>query len=424
MAVGLGSAPLVALAIVWLNLAVSYGLFFSFSVFFVPLLEEFRWSRGSTAAIFSLATIVQGLASPVVGALVDRVGPRRVLLGGAMLLGGASILASRIHSLWDLFLITGVMAALGLAGTGWVPSSALLARWFARRRGGVTGLAFSGMGIGVLVMGPLAQFLIVQTGWRRANLLLGLATLLVLVPLLWFGVKNVPPLSPEPGRGPVSDLRHSLGSELGPTVRQALAVRTFWALFFAFLFTPLAVMPVFTHQVAFAVDQGFSRMFVASIFGLTGLMSSIGRVGFGWISDRIGRERSATLSFGCTAAGIAALLLLEVAPRAAFLYAYAILFGLGFGARGPIVTAMATDFFGGKRFGAIYGILNLGNGIGAALGPWFSGAVYDVTGTYRWAFLTSVGFCVVATACFWIATARGDGRHEGLGSPGRVRPGG
>lgn len=419
MIVGPGATPWVALTIVWLTLAISYGLFFSFSIFFVPLLEEFRLSRGFTAGIFSLSTIVQGLASPVVGALVDRVGPRRVLLTGATLLGAASILASRIQHLWELYLITGVMAALGLAGAGWVPSGALLARWFARHRGGVIGLAFSGMGIGILVVGPVAQFLIVQVGWRQANLLLGSATLSLLVPLLWFGVKNAPPASSEvgPRRGaggssnggsPVRSREEpDAAAPLGPTVREALATRPFWALFFAFLFTPLAVMPVFTHQVAFAVDQGFSRMFVASIFGLTGLLSSVGRVGFGMISDRIGRELSATLSFGCTAGGTLVLLFLEILPHPGLLYAYAILFGLGFGARGPIVTAMATDFFGGKRFGAIYGILNFGNGIGAAVGPWFSGVVHDATGSYRWAFLTSVAFCVVASACFWAATSRG-----------------
>jgi MFS family permease len=283
----------------------------------------------------------------------------------------------------------------------------------------VIGLAFSGMGIGILVVGPVAQFLIVQVGWRQANLLLGSATLSLLVPLLWFGVKNAPPASSEVGsrRGaggsstsgfPVRSREEpDAAAPLGPTVREALATRPFWALFFAFLFTPLAVMPVFTHQVVFAVDQGFSRMFVASIFGLTGLLSSVGRVGFGMISDRIGRELSATLSFGCTAGGTLVLLFLEILPHPGLLYAYAILFGLGFGARGPIVTAMATDFFGGKRFGAIYGILNFGNGIGAAVGPWFSGVVHDATGSYRWAFLTSVGFCVVAAACFWAATSRG-----------------
>ena len=402
---GPGAAPWVALTIVWLTLATSYGLYFSFSIFFVPLIEEFRWSRGLTAGIFSLSTVVQGLASPIVGTLVDRLGPRRVLLAGAALLGTASILASRIQHLWELYLITGVMAALGMAGAGWVPAGVLLSRWFARRRGGMIGLAFSGMGIGVLVVGPVAQYLIVQTGWRRASLLLGVATLLLLIPLLWFGVKSVTP------GGSEASLRRDSSSpdraaSAGPSVRQALLTRRFWVLFLASFVTPLAVMPVFVHQVAFAVDQGFSRMFVASIFGLSGVLSSVGRVCFGVISDRVGRAQAATLSFCCTAGGTLALLVAEISPHPGLLYAYAILFGLGFGARGPIMTAMATDFFGGERFGAIYGILNFGNGIGAALGPWYSGLVHDLTGSYRWAFVTSMSFCGVGAACFWAAASR------------------
>jgi len=163
------------------------------------------------------------------------------------------------------------------------------------------------------------------------------------------------------------------------------------------------VFPVFTHQVAFAVDLGYPPMFVAGTFGLMGFMSSIGRILFGAVSDSVGRELAATLSFGCTAAGTAALLLLEAWPHPGWLYAYAILFGLGFGARGPIITAMAAELFGGQRFGAIYGVMNLGNGLGGAIGPWFGGVVHDLTGSYRPAFLTAVGFCGVASACFWVA---------------------
>ena len=163
---------------------------------------------------------------------------------------------------------------------------------------------------------------------------------------------RVPP-APAPG-----DAAREIGA--------ALQTRAFWALFFAYLCTPLAVFPVVTHQVAFAVDQGFPRLFVAGIFGLTGLLSVVGRIVFGIAADRIGRATSATISYGCTAAGTLCLLGLESWRHAAPLYAYALLFGLGFGARGPIITAIASQLFHGRRFGVIYGILSVGNGIGAA----------------------------------------------------------
>jgi MFS family permease len=158
--------------------------------------------------------------------------------------------------------------------------------------------------------------------------------------------------------------------------------------------------------VAFAVDQGFPRMFVAGIFGLTGLMSTVGRIGFGVAADRIGRATSATISYGCTALGTLCLLGLELWPHAAALYAYALFFGLGFGARGPIITAMASQLFPGRRFGAIYGALSVGNGIGGGIAPWFGGFVHDLTGSYRVAFLIAVGFCAAGAACFWLARPR------------------
>lgn len=270
------------------------------------------------------------------------------------------------------------------------------------------------MGIGVLGIGPLAQWLIAAVGWRQANLYLGLGALSVLFPLVWFGLREAPAVvapgqGDQAGEAPVSEGGRPPGSSPsspGLSVGEALGTRSFWALFFAYFFTPLAVFPVFTHQVAFAVDLGFSPLLVAGLFGLMGLMSSVGRVAFGAISDRLGPALAATLSFAFTAGGTAALLILEVRPGSGWLYAYAVLFGLGFGARGPIITATATQLFGGRRFGAIYGVLNLGNGLGAAIGPLFGGAVHDATGSYRAAFLTAIGFCVAASACFWIMGTR------------------
>ena len=274
---------------VWITLAIASGLYFSFPVFFVALLEEFGWSRGATALAFSISSVTQGLLSPVVGTLVDRLGPRRVMLGGTFVLGGACLLSSGVGSLWSLYLVVGVLAAAGSCAVSWVPSGALIARWFAERRGSMMGLAFSGMGAGVLVMGPLAQWLIAVKGWRAAYLVLGAGTLAVLVPLVWFGIHD----GPAPRRAGVLPAA-SPGGGAWPDVRAALRTRTFWALFFAYLCTPLAVFPIVTHQVAFAVDQGFPRLFVASIFGLTGLLSVVGRIGFGVAADRIGRAMSAT----------------------------------------------------------------------------------------------------------------------------------
>ena len=192
------ASPWVLLMTVWLTLGVTFGLMFSFSVFLVPLLEEFRWSRGLAAGAFSLSAVVQGLLSPAIGTLVDRFGPRRLILWGAVVLGVASVLGSQITSVWHLYLVTGVLTAVGVSAVGWVPSAALVAQWFARRQATMMGLAFSGMGVGVLTMGPLAQWLISHHGWRNAYLFLGIGTLVLLVPLVWLGVHNAPRAAPVP----------------------------------------------------------------------------------------------------------------------------------------------------------------------------------------------------------------------------------
>src|SRR5438552_8360406 len=256
--------PWVVVGTVWVTLAIASGLYFSFPVFFVALLDEFGWSRGATAAAFSISSVVQGLLSPVVGILVDRLGPRRIMLGGAGLLGVGGVLASRIGALWSLYAVIGVLAATGLCAVSWVPSGTLIARWFAERRGSMLGLAFSGMGAGVLVMGPLAQWLITAYGWRAAYVVLGVATLAVLLPLIWFGVRDAP-VAPVPKRGEAEPRPTPARRDIG----DALRTTAFWALFFAYLCTPLAVFSVVTHSVAFAVDHGFARLFVAGIFRLT-----------------------------------------------------------------------------------------------------------------------------------------------------------
>src|SRR5262245_13063376 len=396
-----GSIPWLVIGSVWITLAIASGLYFSFPVFFVALVEEFGWSRGATAAAFSISSVVQGLISPLVGMLVDRLGPRRVMLGGAALLGLGCTLSSRVTSLATLYLMVGVLAAIGACAVSWVPSGALIARWFTERRGSMMGLAFSGMGAGVLVMGPLAQWLIAGHGWRVAYLVLGVGTLAVLLPLIWLGVREAPAPPPRPSGEPQIEKPDDRGD-----VVDALRTRAFWALFFAYLCTPLAVFSVVTHSVAFAVDHGFPRLFVAGIFGLTGLLSVVGRVVFGIAADRIGRATSATVSYGCTAVGILCLLGLEVWPHVAALYTYAVFFGLGFGARGPIITAIAAQIFPGRRFGVIYGLLSVGNGIGGGLAPWFGGFVHDLTGSYRIAFLIAVGFCAIGSMCFWLARPR------------------
>ncbi len=397
--------PLVA--VVWLLLAGAYGLFLSFPVFFVPLLEEFQWSRALTVGAVSLSTVVQAALSPVAGILVDRIGTRPVILAGVVMLTAASVLMGFVHAPWQLYACTGVLGATGVVSLGWVPMGALLSRQFSENRGRKIATAFSGMGVGVFAMGPATQWLIAHLGWRIATMVLGAVGFAFLFPLAFFGVRDVPP----PPRAATGRAGETRAGAAHVRLADALRRRQFWALFGAYFMTPLAVFSVFTHQVAFAIDLGFSPMLVASVFGAVGLVSTAGRPVFGIIADRTGGPLAASLSFGCTATGALALLVLERHPHVVWLAMYALVFGLGFGARGPIITAMAGDLFGGPSFGVIYGVLSVGNGLGSAIGPWFAGLMHDVTGSYRMAFLFSIGCSVIGAGCFWAARGPRARRH-------------
>jgi len=391
---------------IWITLAVAYGLFFSFSIFFVPLIQEFRWSRALTAGAMSVSSIVQGVCAPLAGVLADRFGPRAMILAGVVMLSSALMLAATIQAPWHLYLYTGVLGALGLVFIGWVPMGLLISRWFHARRGRMAGVAFSGMGFGVFVIGPVTQWLIAMSSWRTASLILGTATLLMLLPLVLWGIREPgTPVRSSSDAAPVV-APAPIRAATDATLHDALRSRAFWFLFAAYFCTPLAVFPVATHAVVFAVDQGYPPMLAATAYGSMGLMSTVGRAGFGLLADRLGGPLAATLSFACTAGGAAALLALEAVPGVGWLVVFALLFGLGFGARGPIITAIASEWFAGRRFGVIYGVLNLGNGLAGAIGPWFGGFVHDVSGSYRIAFAASIAFCACGSACFWLARRR------------------
>lgn len=396
----------------FLSTALVFGVWFSFAVFFVTIVEDFGWSRGSAAVAFSIGNLVQAALSPLIGMLTDRWGPRLIIVCGLLISAAGLAACSMVQALWHLTLFFGVVVGLGVGLAGPVAQSALLAAWFVYRRGTIIGLCFAGMGLGVKIMGPLAQYLLLAIGWRYTFFVLALLTLgyAVGVALL---LRNTPQevglrpygmgYSPS-GSGATTSTRR-LPQQVW-TVRRALRTREFWALFAVQVCIPLGIFPISVHQVAYLADLGFSKVFAAAILGHMGFMSSCGRVVFGALSDRLGRFGGVTVSIVFSQVGILILLLISSADTVWPLYIYALFFGLGYGARGPIVSATAADLFAGKHFATIFGLINIGHGIGGALGPWVGGAAYDRFGHYTPAFVLALFALCGAIACFWVATRR------------------
>ena len=392
--------------------ALVFGVWFSYAVFLVALVEAFDWSRGGAAMAFSVGSVVQAASSPLVGMLTDRWGPRVVVVGGlgAMAVGLAA--CSLVQALWHLIVLFGVIVGLGVGLAGQVSHAALLSRWFVKRRGTTIGFAFAGMGLGVKVMGPLSQTLMSRLGWRYAFVVLGGITALYALTVL-LTLRNRPEdvgLQPYGAEESTDQSAATPSGEANWTVRQALRTRQFWALGLAQVLIPLGVFPVSVHQVAYLTDLGFSRVLAAGVLGYMGVMSSCGRLLFGALSDRLGRFGGVTLSVVFSQLGILALLMLDGVTVMWPLHLYAVCFGLGYGARGPIISAIAADRFPGRSFATIFGFISIGHGLGGALGPWYSGAMYDRLGSYTLAFLLAcVSLCGVI-GCFWVATRRADGR--------------
>ena len=380
---------------------VSSGLMHSYAVFLVAFIEQFRWSRAETSIAYSVSQLVAGASSPLVGALVDRLGPRRLLLlgGGLLVLG---LLASAfISALWQIILLYGVVMTIGANCLGLVVFVPLLSRHFVRQRGMAISIVQSANGFGRAASAPLVQLLISTIGWRETYLAQAIFMAAV-VPLLasLFRRAIQSPIAAE--RDPMPDGLAPI-SLPSPEWSLGTAIRTphFWLLFSVYLFTGLGSFLVSLHQLAFAVDRGFDKLYAAGVLGMGSFLAIAGTIFTGTLSDYIGREASAILAYGISILGVVCALLITGPDQGGLLWLHACFFGLTWGARGPAITAKTADLFPGRQLGTILVVITIGSGIGSAAGSWAAGWIFDVSGSYRLAFLLSIAAYLCGCVAFW-----------------------
>lgn len=374
----------------------------SFSVFYVALLEEFHWSHAVGASIVSLNSLVYASVSPAVGYAFDQFGPRLLLPLAGLLMGLGFILSGVSDSLWELYIYYGIIAAVGQGGLGFVTQSALISHWFVRRRATAIGLATMGQGLGMLTIVPLAQLLILEVGWRSAFMILGAVILFAIIPANAVFQRRYPG---EVGQLPDGD---SIGSPEGPrsskntpdvyqwTLASALRSFPFWSVTVGHLALGTGLFIVYTHVVAHLVHQGFERLLAAFILGLIGFTRIVGTSLWGYVSDRLGRVKAYGASILLSVLGLICLLAIGSDSPLWFVYVSGILYGIGHSAGNPTYGAVIGDIFSGKNVGTIFGFLEIGFGLGMAFGSWSGGVLYDVMGSYRWAF-------VLALVCFTVS---------------------
>jgi MFS family permease len=387
-----------ALGITAFTLALTYGIWYSYSVILVALLHEYGWSRSVLAGAFSVFTLVHGGVNPLVGALCDRMRPLGLTAAGGVLLGVALWLDSYISTPWQLYLGFGVLTALAVAAAGWVPALVQVQRHFQDRLGLALGIVSSGVGVGMLLVVPLAQLLIDAYGWRTAFRVLAAICVLWILPSSLLLLRWAPPARAAP---PAAKAGGSTSS--AATLREAMRGAPFWLMLAAFFFGNVCSQTLHVHQVAYLVDQGVSALIAASVVGVVGAASIVGKTGGGWLSDRVERESVYLAGIGILLAAVAALAAIARAPSAWAIYGYAVLLGLGYSVTASLIPAMVSDRFSGRHFGSIVGAGLMGSALGSAAGPWLAGAIFDATGSYMPAFAIAGACGIAAGAAGWHA---------------------
>jgi MFS family permease len=389
-------------------MAMSSGIWYSASVFFVALIQDFRSNYASTAGVFSLFIVLYGIWGILTGLLLDRFGPRRVVLAGGIVLPLALISSGLVSGLSQLYVTHGVLTPLGLSLMSYVPVSCLLTRSFHRQRGLALGTASAGVGVGISVGVPVTQFLIDRLGWRLAYVGLAAIAASVTLPVALFALreKQASSLSSKPPQPAAGADAPTWRERPESTLAKAVRSREFWIVTAAFTCLNGPTQLVLTHQVAHLVEVGHSQLLVAGIVGLVGVVSILGKISWGYLADRWWPEWIYVVGCACVVAGICALLGIGPVSPQWLLYLYAVFMGVGYAVSPAMTPIMSGIFFGGPHFGVIFGALNMLYHAGGAAGVWLAGYAHDLTGSYQLPFSASMASVATTVLLIWLAAPR------------------
>ncbi len=368
---------------------IGLGTAMSLGVFLQPIATAMGWSRTEVSSAAVLTFLSMGAGSFFWGAISDRFGTRSVLLCGGLLLGCGLMAASQVTQLWQFQMLWGLCGGLA-AGAFFAPLTAIASRWFVRHRSLAVALITSGMGLGSMVIGPMARAIMTVSDWRAAMFDLGVLALVVVLPTSLL-VRNAP-VATGTGPGEASDDR-------GFTVAEALRTPQFAAVagtFFACCFAHSG--PIF-HMISYAIDCGVAPMTAATVLGTAGVASLFGRIVFGLMADRFGAKPTLVGGLLLQAASIQVYYFVR-SPEA--FYAIGMVFGLSYGGVMPLYAILIRSYFGARIMGAVFGAAVMTSTIGMAVGPWAGGYIFDHFGGYGWLY---IGSCAIGLGGAAIAFA-------------------
>lgn len=376
---------------------VAIGVVFSLAVFLDPMGADTGWSRAGISAAMTLAFLAMGVAGFGWGTLSDRIGPRRVVLAGIVLLGLASILASRAGSLLAFQATFGILIGVA-AGAFFAPIIAATSVSFDKRRGLAIALVSAGMGVAPMTIAPLAGWLVTLVGWRQTMLGIGIGTWVLLLPFVYF-IRAVPVAAPAPAAGAPA------GDTTSMSARDALRSRAFLVLGGAFFACCAAHSGPIFHTVSYAIGCGLPMVAAVTIYSMEGAAGLGGRLLFGVLSDRYGAKP--VLVAGLLVQAFAAAAYLAVNQLTGF-YAVAIVFGAAYGGTMPLYAALAREAFSPRILGTVLGAATMVSSLGMALGPFIGGWLYDRFGSYTWLYIGSMmaGLAAAAIATMFPRASR------------------
>ncbi len=371
---------------------VAEGLMYSFGIFFEPLLTEFGWTRALTASAFSLYGILHLILAAVAGRLSDKFGARPVLTISGFFMGLGYLLMSRVNTVGQIYLFYGVFISIGM-GFYWVPMVSTVTRWFVQRRALILGIVASGIGVGVTIMSPLANWLISAYGWRNAYLIMGGAGMGILMIFAQFLRRSPEEMGLLPYGASKERQEHPIVEARGLSLGEAIHTRRFWMISLMFCSWVFSLSTVMTHIVINARGLGLSAANAANVMAIIGVTGIIGRISFGRLSDVIGMKPAIVFSLVLMAGGFVWLMF---AREMWSLYLFAFIFGLSYGTVEILQSSAIADLFGLKSLGAITGLALTISGTGFMLGPVVAGYIFDVRGSYQVAFLICALLLVVS----------------------------
>ena len=359
-------------------LMIAWGAQYSFGVFFKPMLKEFGFSRAVLSGAYSTNLIIQAIACIFTGKLSDKYGPRLVVTVCGSCLGISYLLMSQTQEVWQIYIVFGILASIGVAGT-WVPLLSTVARWFVFRRGLMCGITAAGIGVGVMIMPPLSSYFISSLGWRTSYIIIGI-TLLALIIISAQLLKRDPS---QIGQSALGESEQQEDHSPSFTFREALRTRQFWLISGVYLLMAACMHSVMVHIVPHATDVGIAEVTAASIISVIGAVSIITKVAVGIAIDRLGNKPVALM---ITSFMLISLIIIQLSNALWVFYVFAVFFAIGYGGFAAIQSPYLAELFGLKYHGTIFGFTFFILGAGA-FGPFVAGKIFDVTSSYHLAFV-------------------------------------